>query len=66
MPDELVHELDERRHANTPRSKVLNEAALLRLHLEDQEEWEEAIREAREKIGSAYGLEDVSGEVRPK
>jgi metal-responsive CopG/Arc/MetJ family transcriptional regulator len=66
MPDKLVDELDERRHANTSRSTVLSEAALVRLHLEDRGEWDSAIQEAEEEIGTAYGLGDASGEVNPR
>lgn len=66
MPDKLVEELDDRRHANTSRSTVLSEAALVRLYLEDRGEWKSAVEEAKEEIGAAYGLSDASSEVKPK
>lgn len=41
MPDDLVDEIDDRRHSKTDRSEWIRDAILARLAAEDADEWEE-------------------------
>ncbi len=39
MPDELVAEVDDRRHSTTDRSEWIRDAVIARLNAEDAGEW---------------------------
>lgn len=48
MPDDLVIEIDDRRHSTTGRSEWIREALYARLVLEDEGDWDEVAARVRE------------------
>ena len=44
LPDDMVREIDDRRHSTTYRSEWIREAVMARFLLEDVGKWEEVAR----------------------
>lgn len=54
IPDAMLTEIDDRRHATTNRSQYIREAIAVRLLLEDRDTFGELLTEARPKHVTPY------------
>jgi len=47
MPDDMLDEIDDRRHSRIDRSEWVREAILVRLLLEDDGDWDAVLQDAK-------------------